>query len=1224
MNSLRFRHFALLMAAVLVGLQSAAAQQTVLTEDFSGSTNIFGVSATQLSVGSSAVYDTGLSGFGPVLAVCKSSAEGIVSGADGQPVSVGDGTVTVEFDAFHGYFGNARQSTVSLLNSDGQVLASYTYSCQNCQVTAATIGGQPVAGFESFALQSSNGSSGANGFGGNGKPYAATGNPHVAITLTARGGVTMTFSKNGAEVKKLLGATGQLKKDVAKILVESTVDNTDRCYALDNIKVSTAELTVDPDYVEPIASVTIVGDGRMTFGPNPDTPFENAYSLTIAGADGTLITEDNLSAKVTDFSVVWDVEGFRTVNDTEGQYCDSYGSFSVNGQGRVATTFDLRDVPMNFYGKLTATVTYNGTTTTAHKYVVALGDPAVTTAQVLPLGGYPADFSVYPDALLGYQVIGETYGAADDLILGGWCVAGSDGGKSAVLSADADGRKFVRFTASASGKSHVMTQTIDSPTGQLIFRSRLRFNSAGAVVTLTGGYPFWSSSRYTCPVTLNFTGTNITLNGTALTAAEQPATFTTGTWYDVVLSADKSSERCYAQVFDAEGHLLAESGVLPWAETSSPTYLSVGMGNSSTGSVDMAVCDAFLPMADANTYTLTADKTTLSIPQGEFARLTASVSDANGYPITQLATWGILEDDMQSSIMVTPDDADSHKATVSLLSTAEAGTATVQVSIGGMAKTLALSLTSSAESIKFTQSTTSITIPMDASEVVTATFAAQLIHPDGNPTGSAVTLAAFDKDGMQPYTFPSGITFDAATGLLSVTSVATPAQFIIRATGRNSAGEELSKSVRVNVHGMKFDFGATDDAALAEGFTAVGPATAYSAVSGYGLVSGTPVVGGTPSANNATSDYLEGAMEFDVKVQKGCFYTVEITYQGVLTTGYVNTDLAGYELGSSDVMTTQTYTLPATLDVLDLRIAANDATSVARIAQVTITKQAKRQKRGKRVVHHVGDSTSANNGSWAYRLKNIIGSEYPELAALCDFHNDGAGGRNLSTYYTQGKLASVLRDIYPGDVLMFGNNGTNGMGSSFEADVNYYLDAAETLGAQIIINSYTPHGAVSNYAGGYNSSTHTFDSYRRDSYETVVRRVASERENTDDNYLGFVEIGKNADAIFNAYVADYAANGYASADAAAQAIISCFTDHNHYSNGTLACDLMLQGYSSAAAGIVSQLTTILQNASTGIGAVSVPSAASSSAIYTLSGQRVEHPRPGALYIVNGKKQVFRK
>lgn len=1232
---MKTNYFRFTLLAWCVFLASALrAQTTVLTEDFEGASNIFGVSsAGSITAGTPSVYKSGLTGFGNVLAVCNSTAEATL----GSPVVVGDGQVTVEWDAFHGYLGSNLNTTLSLLNSDGNEIASYTYNCQQCSVTAVSIGGNAAPGFEAFNFQN------ANGFGGNGKPYAAGNYGHVSVNVTAMGGVTITFKRANTELKTVLGSVGTLKKDIAKIKVASKVNNTDRICAFDNFKITTDAFEVDPNYVEDIAAMTITSDDKLTFGPSPDEAYSNPISLIITGTAGTTLTEETISEKVTDFNITWDIEGFKTANDTEGQYCDSYGAFTVNNSTKTATTFDLRNVPMNFFGKLVATVTYNGTTKKAEKYVVALGDPSSPTGYILPWGGYPKNLSAYPDALKGYKVADETYGSANDLIVGGWCVSGSDSHNGQLLG-DADGTKYIRLTGSQSGKSHVMTQSIDSPTGQLTFKNRLRFNNAGAVVTLTGGYPFWSSSRYTCPVSLNFNGSAITLNGTTLKNGDNDAQFTTGTWYDVVLSADKSTETCFAQIFSTDGQLLAESGILAWTETSSPSYFSIGMSNSSTGSVDMATYEAYQPLpAD---FQLVVDKATLSIPNKEQAQLTASVTDENGYAVIGKATWTVMEEDMQQSITITPDATDSHKAVVTLTEGAEAGTATIQVSIGGMTKTIELNLTSSAESIKFTQSATSITIPLDADEVATATFAANVIDGEGNDKGRTVTLAAYDKEGTTPFTNTSAISFDPATGVLSVKATAQPVQITIRATGKNTDNEELSKSVRVNIHGLKFDFGSTDDAAVADGYTGVAAATSYSDVNGYGIKSGSPTAGGTASASNATSDYLQGNFEFDFKAKKGEFYSVEVTYRGTLTTGYINSDLAGYTLGTSEAMTTSTFTIPATLDIIDLRIDGA-------IAQISITKQAKRQKRVKRVVHHIGDSTSANNGSWAYRLRNLMQS-YPELAALCDFHNDGAGGRNLSTYYTQGKLASVLNDIYPGDVVMFGNNGTNGMGSSFEADMNYYLNAAETLGAQIIINSYSPHGAVSNYASGYNSKTNTFDSYRKDSYETVVRRVADQRAASDDNYLGFVEIGKNADAAFNAYVKDYEKNGYASADAAAQAIISCFTDHNHYSNGTLACDLMLNGYGDVK-GIVKQMVEILSeepepdpdptpdpdpdptpdpdpdpDPTVGIQNVGMNSPANAAeAVYSLSGQRLNAgsaitQQPGTVYIKDGRKVMVTK
>ncbi len=725
-----------------------------------------------------------------------------------------------------------------------------------------------------------------------------------------------------------------------------------------------------------VASVEIEGEETMIFGSSTDEAFNNEYTLKAYDSSKSPISESQLSAD--GFTVTWDIEGFKTSNDTEGQYCDSYGSFTTNGAASLSTNFALRDVPMNFYGRMTATLTVGSKTYKAVKYVVALGNKKKSSGQVLPLAGYPTEYSDYPAELVGYQSMKETYGNGSDIILGGWCTAGSDGACKAVLSKDADGTKYVRFTSGTASKSHIFTKKLDAPKGELTFKSRVRFFVGGTAITFTAGYPMWQSKKYACPVTLNYDGSKLTLNGTTLKKDGANAAIAKNKWYNIVLYTDKSTEKCAAHVYDGET-LVASTDTIAWAESADPIYFSIGMGNSGVGNVDIASCEA--------------------------------------------------------------------------------------------------------------------------------------------------------------------------------------------SKGQTGGGD------------------------------------------------------------------VDVTSEMNLMVEKGNFYSVEVTYQGVLSTGYINGDLAGYTLGTHTTMATETYLIPATRNIIDLRVADADATHVGNITKATATVQAKRQKRSKRVVHHIGDSTSANNGSWAYRLKGLMQS-YPKLAALCDFHNDGAGGRNLSTYYTQGKLASVLNDIYPGDVLMFGNNGTNGMGSNFEADVNYYLNAAEMLGAQVILNSYSPHGAVSTWASGYNSTTHTFDSYRKDSYETVVRSVASQREKNDADYLGFVEIGKNADAAFNAYVKDYAKNGYASADAAAQAIIACFADHNHYNQGTLACDLMLNGYGDVK-GIVAQMVEILSDkqeepGTVGIQNVSTKKAANNAeAIYTLDGQRlsadsVAAQQPGTVYIQDGRKVMVTK
>ena len=973
-----------------------------------------------------------------------------------------------------------------------------------------------------------------------------------------------------------------------------------------------------------IAGIEITGAESMTFGADPNTAYANNYSLKVTDSDGNAMTSEQVMNAASDLKVTWDIPGFKTENDTEGQYCDSYGSFTINNAAALSTVFELRDVPMNFYGYIEATMKFGGKTITARKYVVALGNKQQLATRLVPLPGYPVNYSAYPDVLNGYTVTKETYGAQQDVILGGWCVAGSDTHQATLLT-DTDGKKFVRLTAVTAKKSHVMTRSVTPPTGRVTYSALLRFNGAGGGLTLTGGYPFWNSRRYTNPVALSFDGTNILLNGTKLSNGTADAVFAQGQWYQVALSIDKANETCYAFVYNEQGELLGETPTLAWLETSDPSYLSLAMGNSNgSGSVDMASFEAYLPQVNADDLAITADKTTLSIPNGETATLTVRAYDQKGYEIKQSPTWGIAEQDMQSALVITPDATDARTVTVTPTADANTGTVNVQVNMNGTVKNIELTLTSSSEGIKFTQSRSSIDIPLDANETSNTVYTAIVVDGQGNDLNRNVTLTAYEKDGSTPFRNKGGISFDAQSGTLSVTAEAQATQLVISATSRNTDGEPIARSTTVNIHGMNFDFGLSSDVAVADGYTPVNVQTAYNETNGYGIISGTPTEGGTASTDNATADWLEGDMQFNFKVQKGFYYTVSITYQGTLTTGYINSDLAGYSLGTQSAMTTAEYTIPATRDFIDLRLAA-DGTTVARIASLTVSKQPVRQKRAKRMVHHIGDSTSANNGSWAYRLQRILAGDYPDLYALCDFTNRGAGGRNLCTYYTQGKLAAVLLDICPDDVVMFGNNGTNGMGSNYEADMNYYLDAAETFGAKIIINSYTPHGAVSNYAGGYNAATATFDSYRRDAYETIVRKVAAEREQIDNNYIGFVEIGKNADAIFNAYAADFAANNYATANDAAQKIIECFTDHNHYSNGTLACDLMLGGYNTCdAKGIVEQLTLLLgDNEPTPVNNVGVSNCKINTGIYDIQGHLITptaHLANG-IYIINGKKVV---
>ena len=941
----------------------------------------------------------------------------------------------------------------------------------------------------------------------------------------------------------------------------------------------TAIYEKDTEYIEPIISAEIKGNQIMTFGDSPDIAAENKYTLTLTGQNGTIITADTIDSRIDDFNIEWDIDGFKTVNDTD-KYCDSYGEFAEHTNTATEVLFMLRQCDFNFYGKLNATVTYNGETIEASMYVAATGDKSMADNQILPEAGYPSDFDEYPDSLVGYTTLKDTYGG-NDIMVGGWGMSGSDSGDAVIMKEE--NNKFLRINCPTSSKSHMFTNSIDTPQKQIIFEQNIRFNGNGCI-TLTSKQPYWTDKEgYTTPVTLEFDGTTIKLNGIAIKNNDIDVTVNKGKWYKIVLSADKTTESCFVKVYDLNGQFVGETDSIAWTENSEPTYYSIGFANKQTGTVDFDAYRAYYPAADISTYTLNISQETLSIPNKDTATLSASVKSKEGYNITGAAEWSILEDDMQD-IIITPDVVDSHKATITLGEGASAGEATVQVNIGGYTKTIKLNITDSAESIKFTSSQGSLAIPLDEKSVNTAKYSAAVINGDGMDLNRNVSLGIYDKNNVNKYNLPDGISFDASAGTISVTSAAVPCVFTVRATGESSDGKMLSRSVKVTVHGLSFDFGSGADESVADCYTDINPSTTYTVSRGYGI-EGSAKAEGTPSIDNAKSDYLSGDFTFKAKVTKGKHYRVKIAFSGDLVSEYVSEALSGHERTlaaegtthtgytvKTEEITEQVYDIPVVDDVMDLKFSG------ARVAYISIEKVEKTAAE-KPNIWSVGDSTIGNSGSYAYNLARDQ-ANYPELTALADYHNNGKGSRNLKTYYTQGWLDNILINIRPGDIVTIGNMGTNpgGMsGTQFKAPLDYYVDACLAMGAKVILTSYTPHGCVEGYEYVYDKTTHTFHGCREDAYDSLGIRVIYEERKDDPDILGFIDIGLNADNAFNEYVADYAKNGYENEDAAAKAIMDCFGDHNHYGNGgrsQLAGDLMLNGYGTAP-GIVSELVRVL-------------------------------------------------
>ncbi len=999
------------------------------------------------------------------------------------------------------------------------------------------------------------------------------------VTYNVDGTSTTEYVVNGEYVSNVpdTDKTGyifrgwQVGNDTENIISTETLEAT----AVTADVTYTAVYESDPAYIEPMASVafkTLPTGGLLTAGPDADTEASNLIDVSVTGELGTDLIA-NPDDRAGDVSVTYEIKGFNwksheqepTSDSEEWPYCDSYGR--VVEYGDTGIDFQLKNHPFNYYGQVVATVTYNKVSQTITAPLVYIGDSTANTnsLQVLPRGGYYEDFDAYSPDMVGYQAVTSAENRdATDIVTDNWA---SYGGNTRTLKiTEEDGNRFMRLEATGTNSSSFAANQIDAVTDtQVVFDQMVRFHNSGSSILLKSTNPVtWNDNATT--FSLTFTGSEINLNGDVITAASADV------WYRILITSDVTSGKCYAEVYDEEGLSLGESEMVNFVNAGSvtPTFYMFRTPDSQAGTVDFDKVKITRAALDQESISMTTTNQTIAIPEtdGETATATVTVSaeTTEGLPAIGVAEWSIANATMRG-VTVTPSADDTHVATVTVEAGATPGTLPISVLIGGATQTINLTLTSTQDSVQFSEFESSISIPLSADENVVENYVAEVVNGDGVAIpDKTITYALYDSNNMNPIDAPTGITFE--NGTLTVTSEARACVVYIRATSTNTEGADISNAVRVDIHGLAFDFGAGTEEDVVSGYTSVTQSSIYSDSAGYGI-EGVATAGGSASLEDASTDYLAGSYTFKANVEAGKFYTIKISYTGTLTSEYVNADLAGASLGTSTDMEEKEYTVPVIDDVLDLALSGTDS----KIAYIIIEKQDDRQPRQKPHIIASGDSTVGNRGSWGYVLGGTI-AEYPELDALATFGSGAMGGVDVSSYYTNGAFRDrVLMNIYPGDYVTIGDIGTNGMGTMFEDDINYYIDACLALGAKVIVNSYSPHGAKAgeqyDYTWCYDSETHTFTGYRQEPYDVIIRQIYEERQ---DELVGFLEIGKNADAAFNAYVANYEAKGYETMDEAAQAIIDCFTDHNHYSG--LASELMIAGYGDVK-GIAAQLVDLI-------------------------------------------------
>ncbi|MCX7714136.1 MAG: hypothetical protein N2171_00170 [Clostridia bacterium] len=972
--------------------------------------------------------------------------------------------------------------------------------------------------------------------------------------------------------------------------------DTSTLYTTDQIKAMTitadttfkAAYADDPNYIEALSSIafsTYPSSGLLSMGANTDTYASNNFVVSLTGERGTdLVAKPD--SRVTDYNVVWEFNGFRTLNgkptgDVDADsYCDSYAKVTTSGN---TANFQLKQTSANYYGRVKATVTYNGVTKTVEKPIAILGNTVQSSNVLLPKAGYISDFNNYEDSMVGYSAtVSSDNKSATDVVTGGWGVYGSNTGRNLVIAKDADGSKYLKLQTSVASGSCFAANVLSSANEQVIFEQNVRFHTNNTSILYKTDNPVtWTTGKATT-FSLNFASSAININGTNICSAA------TDVWYKIVISSDVTVGTCWAAVYDQSGNLLGKSDPVAFADAGSlsPVYYCFRTPDSTVGSVDFNNVKAFKPVIDESTFKINTTAETIVVPETDTAEngtatLTASVKSTDGYDISGIASWAIGIDGVEDTVKLSTTGTDAHSATITVKKGAPSGELPINVTIGGVTKTITLNLTSSQDNVAFTSAPTSISIPLDSS-TSKSTYAAVVKDGSGNVIeGRTIQYAMYDKSNTNEITSLTGITFDKSTATLSVTSDAVANVVYIRATSTNSEGGTISKSIKVTIHGLLFDFGAGTDADLVEGYTAVTPSTEYTSAKGYGIT-GTVTAGGTVTdSNKLSTDYLTGSsFVFKANVIAGKRYEVKIGYCGVLETEkfdqYLTGHLRNMTGGSTNTtytdardlyttITELTYTIACVDGVLDLNFSADSSGNKASVAYVEITKLADKTKSAKPAWYAIGDSTVGNNGSWGYELAKAL-STYDTNSTFSAMYNYGKGSRNTTSYYNQGWLDAVLTSINPGDVVTISGLGTNGWSGTiddFKSAMKYYIEACYTMGAKVVVGSYTSHGPFGSYASAlyrdsdgllkYNGSRDSWDEYER-----VVKALAEE-EIAAGKAIGYVDIGNITDTVLTADAQALDAANLASGmtnDASLASVLAKFTDatnyysdHNHYKSG---------------------------------------------------------------------------
>lgn len=516
------------------------------------------------------------------------------------------------------------------------------------------------------------------------------------------------------------------------------------------------------------------------------------------------------------------------------------------------------------------------------------------------------------------------------------------------------------------------------------------------------------------------------------------------------------------------------------------------------------------------------------------ANLSTIKKDAEGNDLSGNVIWTLAEE--YEGVSIAPDSENANNAVVKVTSAAAPGEIYAIAANRGQTARVKITLTGSSDNVAFLNPTTSVTIPFDDTNA-TVTYNAEVRTGEGTVIeGKTVSYAMYDANNAQPLANTAAVSFDPATATLTVTKDAAGQVVYIRAISTNTDGEAIAKSIKVTIHGLSFDFGASDEEGVHEGYTAVTPDTAYTPEKGYGI-SGNATAGGSAASDDLNGDYIQGTgdLTFKVNVPEGKNYKLTVTYQGALSTEEVDKYLSGVTRKTNTTLSKESYNVAVIGDSLDFKVGAADGMP-AQVASVEIEMLSAKTPGSTPTWFTYGDSTtnSSSGGKvgWANRVQ--------QFTTKFVVNNTAKSGSNPTTFYNGGNMDNILLNIAPGDLVTFNGMGTNSYTELFKSQIQTLIKACRDRGAYVIMTTYTPHGAVAGWANRYDAATQKFSGTRdTDGYTEIYREIAAE----DGEVL--LDYGKLANDWMNTQVDTASTTDTNVRDAKAKELIAHFLDHNH-------------------------------------------------------------------------------